>query len=57
MIMDAKVFGYFIEVCSRRSLSAAARALGITPQGLGASMRRLESELGVPPAQPDERRA
>ncbi len=48
MIMDAKVFGYFIEVCSRRSLSAAARALGITPQGLGASMRRLESELGVP---------
>ena len=45
--MDAKVFGYYVQVCRCRSLARAAKGLGITPQGLSSAMRRLERELGV----------
>lgn len=46
--MDTKVFAYFLAVSKYRSFARAAHELGISPQGLNSSMRRLESELGVP---------
>lgn len=46
--MDQKAFGYFNTLLESKSYAAAARILGITPQGLSSSVRRFEAELGVP---------
>lgn len=46
--VDQKVFSYFNTLLESRSYAAAARTLGITPQGLSSSVRRFEAELGVP---------
>ncbi len=45
--MDTKSFSYFTSLQRQRSLTRAAKELGITPQGLGGAMRRLEQELCV----------
>lgn len=46
--MDSKVFTYFEAVERHRNYSRAAGELYLSPQGLNAAMRRLESDLGVP---------
>lgn len=45
--MDTKAFSYFAALQRQHSLARAAKDLGLTPQGLGGAMRRLEQELGV----------
>lgn len=45
--MDTKSFSYFTSLARHHSLTRAAKELGITPQGLGGAMRRLDQELGV----------
>lgn len=45
--MSADEVRYFLEVYQSKSLSQAASALGISSQGLGKSIRRMESRLGV----------
>ena len=45
--MDTKSFTYFTSLQRQHSLTRAAKELGITPQGLGGAMRRLEQELDV----------
>jgi len=46
--MDSNVFRYFVETAQSKNYTHAARALYITPQGLQASLRRLETTMGVP---------
>jgi len=44
--MDTNQLLYFIEVCNTGNISKAAQALHLSQQGLSASIRRLEHELG-----------
>lgn len=44
--MDINQILYFIEVCSTGNISRAAEKLHMSQQGLSASIRRLENELG-----------
>lgn len=44
--MDINQILYFIEVCSTGNISKAAEKLHMSQQGLSASIRRLENELG-----------
>lgn len=46
--MDIRTFDYFIALEETGVYAQAAKRLFITPQGLSASIRRLEGELGVP---------
>lgn len=45
--MDINQLRYFIEICKQGSMSKAAAALFISPQGISAAIRRLEDELGA----------
>lgn len=45
--MELSQLCYFLELCKFGSMSKAAESLNISPQGLSAAIRRLESELGV----------
>ena len=45
--MNTDEIRYFIAMCGSESISHAAADLHITPQGLGASLRRFEKKLGV----------
>ncbi len=45
--MDINQLRYFIEICKHGSMSKAAAALYISPQGISAAIRRLEDELGA----------
>ncbi len=45
--MDIKQFEYFLNLCESKSFSASANELFISQQGLSASMKKLEEELGV----------
>lgn len=45
--MDINQLRYFLEICSSGSMSKAAAALNISPQGISASIRRLEDELAA----------
>ena len=46
--MDVKQLRYFLKVCEDGSFSNASTALYISQQGLGASIKKIEDELGVP---------
>lgn len=45
--MEISQLRYFLELCRQCSMSKAAVALNISPQGISISIRRLEKELGV----------
>ncbi len=45
--MDINQILYFIEVCNTGNISKAAEKLHLSQQGLSASIRRLELELGA----------
>lgn len=45
--MNTDEIRYFLAMCNSESISHAAEDLHITPQGLGASLRRFEKKLGV----------
>lgn len=47
-LVDVKAFQYFEAVCRNRSIARAATELGISSQGLAASMTRLSQDLGAP---------
>lgn len=47
MIVDSKIYEYFIVLEKYGNFSRAARELFITPQGLNGAVRRLEAELDV----------
>lgn len=44
--MDFKQLSYFLRICDEQSLSKASETLFISQQGLSASIKRLESQLG-----------
>lgn len=45
--MDARVYRYYVAVVQFKSYGRAARELYMTPQGLQAAIKRLESSVGV----------
>jgi len=45
--MDIRSLEYFQAVCEKKSITRAAAALYMTPQGLSKTIKSLESELGV----------
>lgn len=45
-IMNQRHLTYFLEVYKHRSISAAAKSLFISPQGLSKTILALEEELG-----------
>ena len=46
--MDIKTLAYFEVTCRKQSYAAAARELGMTPQGLMGALQRLATEVGEP---------
>lgn len=45
--MNQRQLQYFLEVYNRKSVSQAAKALFISPQGISKTIASLEAELGV----------